>query len=167
MELINNPFFAIHQAFALLRKSQSYDPSAAGIRNRIPNRGSRFPDEQSFNGQNETIKAQTCDKRELNWGTRGLGEMRSPTKLHHSQTLSFFPGEFEGIARVQCTQAPLNAPFLNGLFSRRFPRGKTAHEGIRGNGPLRSENSPLRMGNAPLTLMGSFRAPHHGGKRPL
>ena len=36
-----------------------------------------------------------------------------------------------------------------------------AHSGIRGNGPLRSENGPLWKGNAPLALMGSFQAPHH------
>ena len=56
--------------------------------------------------------------------------------------------------KVDVSQEPLNAPFLKkGLFSRGFSRGKTAHEGIRGNDPLRSENGPLRRGNAPLTLM--------------
>ena len=40
-------------------------------------------------------------------------------------------------------QEPVNAPFLNGLFSMGFSRGKTAHQGIRGNGPSRSENGPL------------------------
>ena len=48
-------------------------------------------------------------------------------------------------------QEPLSAPFLNGLFSRGFSRGKratkefgeTAHTGIRGNGQLRSGNGPL------------------------
>ena len=42
-----------------------------------------------------------------------------------------------------------------------------SHLRIRGNGPLMSENIPIRKGNAPLALMGSFRAPRHGGKRPL
>ena len=64
-------------------------------------------------------------------------------------------------------QEPFSAPFLNGLFSKGYSRGKTAHLGIRGNGPLRSENGPLRRGNASLRLMGSFRAPRRGGKRPL
>ena len=54
-------------------------------------------------------------------------------------------------------QEPLNAPFLNGLSSSGFSRGKTAHEGIPGNGPLRRENGPLRRGNAPLTPMGGFQ----------
>ena len=49
-------------------------------------------------------------------------------------------------------QEPLNAPFLNGLFSRGFSRGKTAHYAIRGNSPLRPENGPLRRGNGPLRL---------------
>ena len=47
-----------------------------------------------------------------------------------------------------------------------FQEGKRAIKARRGNGPLRRENGPLRRGNAPLTLMGSFRAPHHGRKRP-
>ena len=53
-------------------------------------------------------------------------------------------------------QEPLNAPFLNGLFSRGFSRGKTAHQGIPKNGPLRSENGPLRTGNAPINANGQF-----------
>ena len=36
------------------------------------------------------------------------------------------------------SQEPPHAPFLNGLFSRGFLRGKTAHAGIRGSGPLRA-----------------------------
>ena len=52
-------------------------------------------------------------------------------------------------------QEPLNGPFLNGLFSRWLLRGKTAHEGTRGNGPL-------RRGNALLRQMDSFRAPRNG-----
>ena len=53
-------------------------------------------------------------------------------------------------------QERLNAPFLNRLFAREYSRGKTAHQGIRGNGPLRSENGPLRRGNPPLRVMGCF-----------
>ena len=50
--------------------------------------------------------------------------------------------------------------FFMGCFPGRFSRVKTTHYGIRGNGPL-------GRGNGPLTLMGSFQAPRHGGKRPL
>ena len=48
-------------------------------------------------------------------------------------------------------QEPLNAPFLNGLFSNGF---STWHNGPlrrnRGNAPLRVEHGPLRRGNGPL-----------------
>ena len=46
---------------------------------------------------------------------------------------------------IKVCQERLNEPFLNGLFSMGFSRGKTAHSGIRGNGPL--------------TLRGCFWAP--------
>ena len=42
-----------------------------------------------------------------------------------------------------------------------------AHEGVRGNGPLRSENGPLRRENGPLRLMGNSQEARHGGKQPL
>ena len=66
--------------------------------------------------------------------------------------------DFQVISTSEGYQEPLNAPFLSGLFSTGFSRGKTAHQGIRGNSPLRSENGPLRRGNAPLMLMGSFQS---------
>ena len=34
------------------------------------------------------------------------------------------------------SRTSFNGPFLNGLFSSEFSGGKTAHEGIRGNGPF-------------------------------
>ena len=56
------------------------------------------------------------------------------------------------------TQEPLTAPSLHGPFSRGFSRGRTAQQGIRGNGPLRSENEPLRIkeGKRPTMVNGLF-----------
>ena len=57
--------------------------------------------------------------------------------------------------------------FLMGCFPGDFQEGKRPIKAFGENSPLRSENGPLRRGNALLALMGSFRAPNHGGKRPL
>ena len=71
-----------------------------------------------------------------------------------------FSAIFDSPGEVQSSfQERLHAPFLIGMFSRGFSRGKTAHSGKR---PIKVRNGPLRRGNAPLTLMGSFRAPCHG-----
>ena len=48
--------------------------------------------------------------------------------------------------------------FLMGCFPGDFQERKR---------PIKEEKRPLRRGNAPLTLMGSFRALRHAGKRPL
>ena len=51
------------------------------------------------------------------------------------------------------SQEPLNGPFLNGLFSRGFSRGKTAH--------LRhSEKRPIKVGKRPIKE--GKRPPHQG-----
>ena len=43
---------------------------------------------------------------------------------------------------VKGDQEPLhNAPFLNGLFPSRFFKRETAHEGIRGDSPLRRKTA--------------------------
>ena len=57
---------------------------------------------------------------------------------------------------------------LMGCFPGDFREGKRPIEafGERHSGK-RPENGPLSTGNGPLWLMGSFRTPRHGGKRPL
>ena len=88
------------------------------------------------------------------------------------QTLMFLGFSFPNQLRLARTHDFWEPPCLKNLLmplflSRGFSRGKPPNQGIRGNGPLRSENGPLRRGNAPLTLMGSFRVPRHGEKWPL
>ena len=54
---------------------------------------------------------------------------------------------------------------LMGLFPVDFEEGERPIKAL--GETATSENGPLRRRNGPLTLMGCFRAPHHGRKRPL
>ena len=73
------------------------------------------------------------------------------------------PHEF---VRKRSTRASYNAPLLNGFSKGIFKRenGPLRHSGKL---PIKVRNGPLRRGNASLTLIGSFRALCHGGKRPF
>ena len=56
--------------------------------------------------------------------------------------------------------------FLMGCFPGDFQEGKRPIKAF-GKRPMKVGKRPIKEGNAPLTLMGSFRAPRQGGKRPL
>ena len=60
-----------------------------------------------------------------------------------------------------CYQEPLNAPFLNGLFSSGFSRGKTA-KGLgakSGKRPMKGGKWPIKVGISVGCLTGCFPAP--------
>ena len=57
-------------------------------------------------------------------------------------------------------QEPLNAPFLDGLFSQRILKRETALSGTEGKRPIKVGKRPIKAGKiGPLMQMGRFRAP--------
>ena len=61
------------------------------------------------------------------------------------------------LGRFGCqSRGLLGAPFLGGLFSRGFSRGKTAHEGVQGNGLFRRGKQPIKEGKRPINANGRF-----------
>ena len=77
--------------------------------------------------------------RQAQFGRRGLATSRAPKRRPNAVVWRMLWGVFPDKVLLDTgkdlIQEPLNAPFLNGLFSRGFSRGETAHQGIRDNGP--------------------------------
>ena len=86
------------------------------------------------------------------WGgqreTKGIKDAkkkgdRSPAFAGHPPSL----GSCVGLSPpLNCTQEPFNGPFLNGLFSRRFSRGKRS---IRGKRPTKGGKRPIKQAKRP------------------
>ena len=87
---------------------------------------------------------------------------------HGVRTPAWQTSDLGGSAKpIKCDyQQPLDGPFLNRVFSRGFREGKRPTKAF-GERPIKVGKRPIKEGNNPLTLMGSFRASYHGGKRPL
>ena len=55
-----------------------------------------------------------------------------------------------GLEKLEAKEDPLNGPFLNGLFSSRFSRDKTASGTKSGKRPTKVGKRPIKEGKRPM-----------------
>ena len=86
------------------------------------------------------------------WPLYGGERIRNPTV---SKSATAYQIVSKSLGKC-CLKEPLNAPFLNGLFSRGFSRGKNDPLRPSGKRPMKVGKRPIKEGNRPINANGQF-----------